>query len=656
MSLEERPDPSIRGDPAGRRWLRANLDLNPNRAQGNGRFALALMKQFFIAFFANLAALLFVFGGPFLLLFILVVASLTFSSKAQHLTTIERGSILVFDMSLNVNDSPEHASATSSLSSLTGGDNTKSVTLRSLVTAIEKAGKDDRIKAILLQGSLNPADYGTGYACLHELRDALIAFKATGKKIYAYLETPTTRDYYVASTASVIYLNPYGEMEMPGLASEKMYYFDLFQKYGIGVQVTRVGKYKSAVEPYILDKMSDADREETQKLLGDIWGDFLSAVSDSRGIDPGSLQQLVDNEGYILPDSAHDAKLVDKVAYFGDLLDDLGKVAPSSSFAEVPLPFKQVAIGDYVNSSTPKLVGERGNSNVVAVLYLEGEIVDGWGDTTNIGGDRFAAELRQLRRDDKVKAVVLRVNSPGGSAYASEVIQREIINLKAKKPVVVSMGNYAASGGYWISTFSDRIFAESNTITGSIGVFGMFFDVQKLANTYGLTFDVAKTGTYADFETITRPKTQPELDLAQARVDDLYAKFLDKVSRSRNIPVEQLQLIAQGRVWSGADGLKLHLVDEIGGLQKAIDFAANQAKLGQGYHLKEVPEPTSFAETLALLLSNQETPLSRAPAMAAKPDLLTQQFLRIKSDLKTFQEFNDPLGIYARLPLGFDIK
>jgi protease-4 len=166
------------------------------------------MKQFFIAFFANLAALLFVFGGPFLLLFILVVASLTFSSKAQHLTTIERGSILVFDMSLNVNDSPEHASATSSLSSLTGGDNTKSVTLRSLITAIEKAGKDDRIKAILLQGSLNPADYGTGYACLHELRDALIAFKATGKKIYAYLETPTTRDYYVASTASVIYLNP----------------------------------------------------------------------------------------------------------------------------------------------------------------------------------------------------------------------------------------------------------------------------------------------------------------------------------------------------------------------------------------------------------------------------------------------------------------
>jgi protease-4 len=614
------------------------------------------MKQFFINFFANLAALLFVFGGPLLLLFILVVASFTFSSKAQHLTTIERGSILVFDMSLNVNDSPEHATGASPLSSLTGGDTSKNVTLRSLVTAIEKAGKDDRIKGILLQGSFNPADYGTGYACLHELRDALIAFKGTGKKVYAYLEAPTTRDYYVASTASVIYMNPYGEMEMPGLASVKMYYADLFQKYGIDVQVTRVGKYKSAVEPYILDKMSDADREETQKLLGDLWGDFLSAVSDSRGVDPATLQQLVDTQGYILPESAHDAKLVDKLAYFGDVLDDLGKVAPSSSYAEIPLPFKQVAIGDYVGMSTPKLVGERSNSNVIAVLYLEGEIVDGWGDLTNIGGDRFAAEIRQLRRDDKVKAVVLRVNSPGGSAYASEVLQREIINLKSKKPVIVSMGNYAASGGYWISTFSDRIFAEPNTLTGSIGVFGMFFDFQKIANTYGITFDVAKTGNYADFETVTRPKTQPELDLAQARVDDLYAKFLDKVSRSRNIPVEQLQAIAQGRVWSGSEALKLHLVDEMGDLQKAIDYAASQAKLGQNYHLKEVPQQATFAETLAVLLNNQEAPLSQAPAMAAKPDLLTQQFLKMRADLKTLQDFNDPVGIYARLPLGFEIK
>jgi protease-4 len=611
------------------------------------------MKQFFISFFANLAALLLVFGVPLLLIFLVIVISVSVSSKAQHLPFIERGSILVFDMSLNVTDSPEHATSTSPIDAALNNSNSKSVTMRKLITALEKAGQDQRIKGLLLKGSFTPADYGTGYACLHELRDAVIAFRKTGKKVYAYLESPSTRDYYVASAASVIYLNPYGDMEMPGLASIKTYYKQLFDKYGIDVQVTRVGKYKSAVEPYILDKMSDADREETQKLLGDLWGDFLSAVSDSRGIDPSQLQQLIDTDGFILPVHAQAAHLVDKLAYFGDVLDDLGKVAPASSFADIPLPFKQVAIGDYINQSTPKLVGERSNSNVVAVLYLEGEIVDGWGDTTNIGGDRFAAELRQLRRDDKVKAVVLRVNSPGGSAYASEVLQREIIALKnSNKPVIVSMGNYAASGGYWISTFGDRIFADTNTLTGSIGVFGMFFDVQKAANTYGVTFDVAKTGNYADFDTITRPKTPQELALAQARVDDLYGKFVDKVSRGRNIPNEQVQLIAQGRVWSGAEALNLHLVDEIGGLQKAIDYAANKAKLGTNYELREVPHQLGFSETLAVLLNNQEAPLEKE----AKPDLLTRQFLKMKADLKTLQEFNDPLGMYARLPLGFEVR
>jgi protease-4 len=308
------------------------------------------------------------------------------SSKTQHLAFIERGSILVFDMSVNVTDSPEHASSTSALDAALSNNNTKSVTLRRIVTALQKAAKDDRIKGLLIKGSFDPADYGTGYACLHEVRDAILAFRKSGKKVYAYLESPSTRDYYVASAASVIYLNPYGDMEMPGLASEKMYFADLFQKWGIDVQVTRVGKYKSAVEPFILNKMSDADREETQKLLNDIWGDFLTAVSESRGVDPGTLQQLVDTDGFILPEHARDAHLVDQLAYFGDVLDELGKVAPSSSFADVPLPFKQVALDDYMEHNTPKLVGERSNANVVAVLYLEGEIVDGWGDTTNIGG------------------------------------------------------------------------------------------------------------------------------------------------------------------------------------------------------------------------------------------------------------------------------
>jgi protease-4 len=609
------------------------------------------MKQFFITFFANLAALLFVFGGPILLLMILVLASYSASNRMARPTTLERGSILTFDMSLNVTDSPEHATATSPLGSLGGGDDNKAVTLRTLTRGLQKAAKDDRIKALLLTGSFDPSDYGTGYAALKELREAILDFKNSGKMVYAYLDAPDTRDYYVASVASTIYLNPFGEMEMPGLASVKMYYKGLFDKYGIDVQVTRVGKYKSAVEPFILTKMSDADREETTKLIGDLWGQFIGDVSDSRKVDPNTIQQLVNTEGYILPESALTAHLVDRLAYFGDVLNDLGKVAPSSDYATVPLPFKQIAITDYVtNIRTPNLTGDKGG-DIVAILYLEGEIVDGQGDTTNIGGDRFAALLRQLRRNDDVKAVVLRVNSPGGSAFASEVIQREVIALKAKKPVIVSMGAYAASGGYWVSTYGDRIFAEPNTLTGSIGVFGLFMDVQKLGNTYGITWDTAKTNTYADFETISRPKTQDELNLAQARVDDLYGKFLDKVSSSRNIPIPALELIAQGRVWAGSEALNLKLVDEIGGLQKAVDYAADKARLGDRYKVKEYPEQVSLAESLALLLSNSEQPVNHT-----RLDPLTSQFLKMKADLKTLQEFNDPTGMYARLPLGWEIK
>ena len=618
------------------------------------------MKQFFITFFANLAALIFVLGGPVLLVLILIIASISASSKGKHLVTIERGSILVLDMSMNVTDSPEHATSNDALTNALSNNNTKSVSLHKLVNAVKKAAKDDRIKGMLLVGSFQPADFGTGYACLKELREAINDFKKgdgkTAKQVYAYLEAPSTRDYYVASVASTIYMNPYGEMEMPGLAVVKTYYKQGFDKYGINVQVTRVGKYKSAVEPFILTKMSDADREETQKLIDDLWGDFVAAVTKSRPIDATSFQKLVDTDGYILPQHALDAHLVDKLAYFGDVLNDLGKVAPSSVYARIPLPFQQVAISDYMTASrTPRLLGERGSDNVVAVLYLEGEIVDGWGETTNIGGDRFAAELRQLRKDDDVKAVVLRVNSPGGSAYASEEIQHEILALKAKKPVIVSMGNYAASGGYWVSTYGDRIFAEPNTLTGSIGVFGMFLDIQKGANDYlGVTFDSAKTGAFADFETISRPKTPQELSMAQARVDELYGKFLDKVAASRHIPRDGptgIDTIAQGRVWAGSEALDLHLVDELGGLENALTYAANKAKLGTRYRVKEYPEEVSFADTLALLLTQQEEPVTHA-----KLDPLTQEFLKLKSDLNFLRDFNDPMGAYARMPLGWEIK
>src|ERR1700733_4957477 len=288
------------------------------------------MKQFFITFLANLAALMFVLGGPMLLFVILIVVSISSGSNGRRIATaIERGSILVFDMSVNVTDAPEQASPTGGLSSAFNNDKTQSIELHSLLKAIRKAGKDDRIKGLFLTGSFEPADFGTGYACLKEVREAIIDFKKSGKPVYAYLEAPSAKDYYVACTATEIMMNPYGEMEMPGIAIIKTYYKNGLDKYGIDVQVTRVGKYKSAVEPFILSKMSDADREETQKLIDDLWGDFKTAVTRSRPIDAAAFQQLVDTDGYILPEHALAAHLVDKLAYFGDVLNDLGKAAPS---------------------------------------------------------------------------------------------------------------------------------------------------------------------------------------------------------------------------------------------------------------------------------------------------------------------------------------
>ena len=633
------------------------------------------MKQFFITFFANLAALLFVFGGPMLLLLILFVASLATSTTAKPPLTIERGTVLVLDLSMNVTDSPEHAANSTPFSAALGGNDTRSVTLRSLTTALKKAARDDRIRALYITGSFEPVDFGTGFASLKELREAILDFENTKvhKPVIAYIEGPTAKDYYVASAATTIYMNPFGEMEIPGLASVKTYYADLFKNYGINVQVTRVGKYKSAVEPFILDKMSDADREETETLLNDIWGTFLSSVSSTRGISVDDFRKLINTDGYILPEHALAAHLVDKLGYLNDVLAELGKIAPSSSYARIPLPFQQIAISDYINSSrTPRLPGERGSDNVVAILYLEGEIVDGWGDTTNIGGDRFAAELRELQKDPDVKSVVLRVNSPGGSAYASEVILHEIQELKKKKPVIVSMGAYAASGGYWISAYGDRIFAEPNTLTGSIGVFGMFMDYQKLGNNYGVTWDTAKTDTFADFSSNSRPKTDQELAMAQSRVDIIYGKFLDKVSEGRKIPRPELELIAQGRVWAGSEALRLHLIDEIGGLSNAITYAAQQAKLDPNhYRVKEYPQKATFNDILSLLFNSQDEPVTKVtlgdivdtlfhtearPVAKAKPDILTQQYLRLESDFKTLQEFNDPVGVYARMPIGWEIR
>jgi protease-4 len=600
------------------------------------------MRDFLKYVFASLTGTLIFFGlvlGGILLL-LASVASL--SSGRSPEPAVQDKTILVFDLSATISDiAPSDDGREVDVQRLLRGSGGKILPLSTILDCLDKAAADKRVVGIYLHGNLSTEGYGSGFAALREIREALLRFKASKKPIYAYNQVYSERDYYLASVADKIFLNPFGAIEMNGLASEMMFLGEAFKKYGVGIQVTRVGKYKSAVEPLLFDKMSPENREQTQKLLDDVWGEFVSGVATARQLTPDDLQRLANEKAILVGPEAVAAKLADETAYLDQVLGTLRKL---SEVKDNKAPFRQVTLPAYARVSRRSLGLERTSQNIIAVVYAEGEIVDGAGSDGQIGGDRLAKELRRLRQDDQIKAVVLRVNSPGGSALASEVIRRELAETRAAgKPVVVSMGTVAASGGYWISTASDKIFAAPNTITGSIGVFGILPNIQKLAGDYGVKWDTAKTNRYADLGTITRPKTEDELKLIQANVDRIYDEFLTRVAEARKLPKETVQEIAQGRIWSGAEAKRLGLVDEFGGLEAAIQAAAELAKLGNDWKIAEYPKRRNLAEQLAKLLTDEE------------PERLVQgpvqrELEQLWAETAALAAFNDPLGVYARLP------
>lgn len=609
------------------------------------------MKNFFTSMLGSLVALAVFTGGCVVLLFGVLAVLAALGSGERATPSFERGSYLVFDLSANISDAPPAVDFASF------GGRTETLQLRAITHALRAAAADNRIAGVFMAGDLTPAAFGSGYAALREVREALLDFRASGKPITAYLTYATTKSYYLASAATDLAIDPYGMILMPGLASEPAFFAGAFEKFGVNVQVTRVGKYKSAVEPFIRRDMSPENREEIQVLLNDIWGGVLADIASSRGLTPEKIQATVDAEGLIRAEVATSSRLVDRTAYRDQVYDAL-KARTGREDSE--LPFKQVAIAEYAKRAkdlaepAATKAGDgataRGRGRI-AVVYAEGEIVDGEGDSGEVGGTSFSRELRKLRQDDGVKAVVLRVNSPGGSAFASEVIQREVRLLKKAKPVIVSMGTYAASGGYWIAAYGDRIFAEPTTITGSIGVFGIQFDVQKLANNLGVTFDSVKTGKFADALTVSRPKTAEELAVFQRMVDWIYQEFVGKVAEGRKLSREAVEEIAQGRVWSGAEAKKLGLVDEVGGLDAAIVYAAHQAGLGAPYRLVEYPRQKDLFQTI------QDFIEKNAPRYARSRTGLSGQIAeRFEGELKSLQALRDPRGIYARLPINLSIR
>ncbi len=557
-------------------------------------------------------------------------------------------SVLTFDLGTNITDAKPNATTSQALETALSGEDADAITLRAVLDAINQAAKDPQIVGIYLYGSDELG--GAGFAAMQEIRKALKQFRATGKKIIAYDTNWREREYYLASVADTIALNPIGSVEVNGFSSEMMFLAGALKKFGIGIQVTRVGKYKAAVEPLLLTKPSLENRQQTQALLGDLWSEFLTTTATDRKLAPKQLQSLTDRQGILMADEALSSRLVTKLAYLDEVVADLKQLTGKDKEND---SFRQITLKGYAKIAQDKLERDNAFGDKIAVVYAEGEIVNGQGSVGEVGGDRLARQLRKIRQDKDIKAVVLRVNSPGGSVTASEVIQREVILTRKVKPLVVSMGSLAASGGYWISTYSDHIFAEPTTITGSIGVFGILPNVQTLANNNGVTWDVIKTGRFADSYTLSRPKTPQELRLIQKTVDKFYDDFLTKVAESRKLPKTKVAEIAQGRVWSGKRAKEIGLVDELGGLEDAIRYAAERAKLGNKWQIEEYPKVRNLEERLFGNATDQIADKVAGKATAGNP--LVTEFKKLQTDLGTLKAMNDPLGVYVRLPFNFRI-
>ncbi|MEI6461536.1 MAG: signal peptide peptidase SppA [Verrucomicrobiota bacterium] len=544
--------------------------------------------------------------------------------------------VLVVGNDLSINDTP--AFGTPGLSDLFGGGAGPTLDLLRALEAVDLAAKDKNIVGLLLSGHLQ-----AGLVQKAELRQAIVEFKKTGKPVIAWIENGSQGEFYMASIADKIYIHPAGEVEFKGLASFNTYYGETFKRFGVGVQVTKVGKYKSAVEPFLGDRMSEPAREQEELLLGNIWKRVIADVASARKLSQAALIRAANTGGVFNAEKALSLKLVDGVLQRDELIERMRKAGAGPD--ESNTSFRQVSLHKYAHKVKFPQGGGR-----VAVVYAEGEIVDGWGSPEDVGGDRLARDLRFLRGDDNVKAIVLRVNSPGGSAFASDIVAREVSLLRAKGlPVVVSMGDVAASGGYYIAAKGSVIMADPSTITGSIGVFGLHFNYEELAKKISLGTDGVKTARYADLLEMHRAASPEELAVIQIMVDGVYEDFLKIVAEGRKMNRDDVHEIAQGRVWIGSMAKDIKLVDRFGGLRDAIKLAAQMAKLNS-VEIIQVPSLHSGRENLLQkILSNDdpESPLF-AKTSGKDPALL---FLRSHLEiLRSLRALNDPRGVYLSCP------
>ena len=509
--------------------------------------------------------------------------------------------------------------------------------LSDVINAIKNAKTDDKIKGISILNN----ESELGIAQTKALRDELEDFKKSGKFIYSYADVYSQKSYYLNSVANAIYLNPIGELEFKGLSTEIMFFKDFQEKSGLKMEIIRHGKYKSAVEPFLENKMSDANREQTSELLNSIWKSIVSEIAVTRKVSEQHLNEIADSLLARTPEMALKEKLIDRIAYEDVYHADIKKALKIDEKED----YNSVSIEDYAEkvATTSK---DYSTKDKIAIVYAQGEIGNGEGDVDMIGEGSMRRSLQEARNDEDVKAIVLRINSPGGNALTSELIWREIELTKKVKPVVVSMGNYAASGGYYIACNANAIYAEANTITGSIGVFGMLPNFTQAANKLGLNVEQVKTNVNAAGYSPFLPLDNNFRGFVQEGVEKIYSTFVNRVAAGRKMSFEQVDAIGQGRVWSGADAIKIGLVDKIGGMDDAIAKAASLAKIKK-YRTQDFPEyEKSFDDILS------KFGLAQSKEAMIKEEIGAENYMILKR-IKRLQQLK---GVQAMMPYELEIN
>lgn len=519
--------------------------------------------------------------GGILLIFIgfIVIASLV--SMAEPKVVVHDKSILKIDLDNEIRERSDDNpfAAFDPLSR----EPERALGLNEVLATLKTAATDDKIIGVYLKGGIPLTGHGT----LTEIRDALRAFRESGKFVYSYSEIMTQKGYYLVSEADSILMNPGGFFEWRGLNASVGYYKEALDKLGVEPVVLRAtdNKYKSAVEPFLGQEMSPENRSQLTALLSSVWNDYLTGIGNARGVEPSQLNRLADSMTVSSPATAVENNLIDREAYEDELLNIFLEKTGKEDFDDIPF----ISVRRYAESAR---LGKGGyNNNKIAVIIAQGDIVSGDEGEYKIGSERMAEAIRKARKNDKVKAIVLRVNSPGGSAMASEVIWREMALAREQKPVVVSMGDLAASGGYYIACFADTIVAQPTTITGSIGAFGLFFTGEELMHDkLGINIETVSTNKYSDLGTFDRSLTSNERRILINQVDQIYTTFKKRVAEGRDMEPSYVDSIGGGHVYSGRDALDLGLVDVMGGLNTAIDIARNMADIGDEYRIVEYPE------------------------------------------------------------------